>query len=137
MRHRVAGRKLGRTTAHRKALFRNMAVSLIEEGRIRTTLFKAKELRKVADKLVTLGKSDSLHARRQAFSQLRDREAVTKLFSSIAPAFKARHGGYTRIYRIGERRGDSAPMALIEYLREDFDTAKKKSPAKKTRKASE
>lgn len=121
MRHLVAGRKLGRTSAHRKALMRNLAVALIEHGRIRTTLHKAKELRRFADNLVTLGKKDSLHARRLAFDRLRDREAVAKLFQNIAPAFQKRNGGYTRIYHLGPARpGDTAKMALIEYLAEDL-----------------
>ena len=123
MRHRVGGRKLGRKTAHRTAMLKNMAVSLIEHGRIQTTLPKAKELRKFADRLVTLGKKDSLHARRLVFDRLRDRTAVTTLFAKIAPSFKARNGGYTRIYKMGARRGDGAEMALIEYLREDIKGA--------------
>lgn len=121
MRHQVAGRKLGRTSAHRSALMRNLAVALIQHGRIRTTLHKAKELRGFADNLVTLGKKDSLHARRLAFNRLRDRGAVTKLFQDIAPAFQKRNGGYTRIYHLGPSRpGDTAKMALIEYLSEDL-----------------
>lgn len=121
MRHLVAGRKLGRTTSHRKALMRNLAVALISHGRIKTTLNKARELRGFADKLVTLGKKDSLHARRLAFDRLRDRDAVIKLFHEIVPAFQGRNGGYTRIYKLGRvRSGDTAEMALIEYLSEDL-----------------
>lgn len=121
MRHLVAGRKLGRTTSHRKALMRNLAVALISHGRIKTTLNKARELRGFADKLVTLGKKDSLHARRLAFDRLRDRDAVSKLFHEIVPAFQGRSGGYTRIYKLGRvRSGDTAEMALIEYLSEDL-----------------
>jgi large subunit ribosomal protein L17 len=124
MRHQVAGRKLGKKTAHRLAMLRNMSASLIKHGRITTTLPKAKELRKVADKLVTLGKANSLHARRQAFDFLRNRDAVQKLFAEIAPAFAKRMGGYTRIYHMGSRAGDAAKMAIIEYLQEDILTAK-------------
>jgi len=116
MRHQVSGRKLGKTTSHRKALFKNMAVSLIEAGRIETTLPKAKELRSFADHLVTLAKRDTLWARRQAFDFLRSREAVKKLFSELAPRFKDRAGGYSRVLKLGNRLGDAAQMALIEYV---------------------
>jgi large subunit ribosomal protein L17 len=137
MRHGVSGRKLGRTTAHREAMFRNMACSLIEHGRIRTTTHKAKELRIIADKLVTLAKTDSLHARRLAFDRLRNRDAVQKLFGTIAPAFKSRNGGYTRILKIsGVRPGDAADMAFIEYLREDLpQVTEPKAPKEKKAKA--
>lgn len=145
MRHQVSGRKLGRKTAHRTAMFRNMASSLIEHGQIQTTLHKAKELRKIADKLVTLGKEDSLHARRQAFDMIRNRDAVKKLFDVVAPAFDKRKGGYTRIVKIGTRLGDAAKMAVIEYLSEDIlaakvegkvsDAPKKAKKAKATKKA--
>lgn len=147
MRHQVAGRKLGRTTSHRKAMFRNMVVSLIEKGRIKTTLQRAKELRKIADNLVSLGKENTLHAKRQAFDLIRDRRAVQKLFSSIAPAFKERKGGYTRIFHEGNRHGDAAAMAFIEYLKEDLlsftigggnaKAAKKNVKVKKAKKAKE
>lgn len=120
MRHNNTGRKLGRTTAHREAMFRNMAVSLIQHGRIKTTIQKAKELRVFAERLVSLGKEDSLHARRLAFDRLRDRDAVLKLFNVIAPAFKTRQGGYTRIFKLSTRPGDGSEMALIEYLGEDL-----------------
>ena len=106
-----------------------MAVSLIQNGKIKTTLPKAKELRKIADQLVTLGKKDSLHARRLAFSRLRDRDSVVKLFGEIAPAFKGRNGGYTRIYKMMPRRGDGAEMALIEYLSEEMQVAATEKPA--------
>jgi len=121
MRHRIDTRKLGRTSAHRGALFRNLAISLIKHGRVQTTLPKAKELRRVADHLVTLGKRNTLHTKRQAFDQLRDKQAVTKLFREIAPAFQERKGGYTRFYQLRERRGDAATIAMIEYLREDIE----------------
>ncbi len=124
MRHQLQGRKLGRTTSHRIAMFRNMASSLIEHGRIRTTLLKAKELRRMADQLVTLGKENTLHARRRAFDLIRNRDAVQKLFNSIAPAFEKRAGGYTRIFHLAKRPGDAAPMAFIEYLGEDLLAAK-------------
>lgn len=124
MRHQVSGRKLGRTTSHREAMFRNMAASLIEYGRIRTTLHKAKELRGIAEHLITLGKKNTLHTRRQAFDLLRNRDTVKKLFESIAPAFAKRMGGYTRIFRLDARPGDAAQSALIEYLSEDLLTAK-------------
>lgn len=116
MRHRVDGRKLGRTSAHRKAMFSNMLVSLVLCDRIETTLPKAKELRRFADRLITLGKQKTLHARRRAASIIRNRHAVSKVFSELATRFEARKGGYTRIYRLGNRHGDSAPMAIIEYL---------------------
>lgn len=116
MRHLVANRKLGRTSAHRKALFRNMAESLIMHERIETTLHKAKELRPLAEKLITLGKQNTLWARRQAFAKLRSRTGVHKLFDQLAPRYGSRHGGYTRIMHLGFRLGDSAAMAVIEYL---------------------
>lgn len=116
MRHRVVGRKLNRTMEHRKALFRNMVTSLIVEERIETTLPRAKELRRVADRMVTLGKKGTLHARRQALSYVRSQQAVQKLFSEIAERFAGRSGGYTRILKLGHRQGDGSPMAIIEYL---------------------
>jgi large subunit ribosomal protein L17 len=128
MRHQVAGRKLGRKTAHRLAMFRNMATSLITHGRIRTTLHKAKEMRAIADQMVTLAKQDTLHARRRAFDLIRDRDAVQRLFAVIAPAFSGRNGGYTRIYHIENRPGDNAQMALIEYLAEDIAKIEPKTP---------
>jgi large subunit ribosomal protein L17 len=116
MRHRVAGRKLSRHTQHRELMFRNMLVSLFEHERIKTTLPKAKELRILADKIITLGKKGNLHARRRAFALLRSKEIVKKLFDEIAPRFKERAGGYTRIYKIGWRQGDAAPLSLIELV---------------------
>ncbi|MSQ68522.1 MAG: 50S ribosomal protein L17 [Gammaproteobacteria bacterium] len=116
MRHQNAGRHLGRTSSHRKAMFKNMAVSLIHHEVIRTTLPKAKELRREAEPLITLAKADSLANRRLAFNRLRDRDAVTKLFTQLGPRFKTRPGGYTRILKCGFRPGDCAPMAYIELL---------------------
>lgn len=114
MRHLKSGRKLSRTSAHRKAMFRNMVTSLIEHEQIETTDAKAKELRRIADKMVTLGKRGDLHARRQAASYIRKRSVVTKLFSEVAERFKERPGGYTRITKIGHRHGDAASMSVIE-----------------------
>ena len=119
MRHGVAGRKLGVTSSHRLAMFRNMAVALIKHEQITTTLPKAKELRPVAERLITLGKRGSLHARRQAYAQLRDDVIVTKLFSTIAARYKSRAGGYTRVLRAGMRHGDAADMAVIELVDRD------------------
>lgn len=125
MQHNRAGRKLGRTTAHRRALFRNQLSSLITHERISTTLHKAKELRPLAEKLVTLGKRGGLHARRLALKQLPDRDAVTKLFDVLAPRFSTRAGGYTRILKLGRRAGDGAETALIEFV--DFDFSQKRA----------
>jgi large subunit ribosomal protein L17 len=116
MRHLKQGRKLGRTTAHRKALLRNLATALLEHERIITTEPKAKELRRVADKLVTLGKRGNLHARRQALQVVQSTTVVQKLFNEIAPRFVGRQGGYTRILRLGYRPGDAAAMAVIELV---------------------
>ncbi|AQU86927.1 50S ribosomal protein L17 [Komagataeibacter xylinus] len=119
MRHGVAGRKLGVTSSHRQAMFRNMAVALIKHEQITTTLPKAKELRPVVEKLITLGKRGDLHARRQAFAQLRDDKIVSKLFAAVADRYKARSGGYTRVLRAGMRHGDAADMAVIELVDRD------------------
>jgi large subunit ribosomal protein L17 len=119
MRHGLAGRKLGVTATHRFAMFRNMAVALIKHEQITTTLPKAKELRPVADKLITLGKRGGLHARRQAYAQLRDDRIVAKLFSTLAERYKGRPGGYTRVLRAGMRHGDAADMAVIEFVDRD------------------
>jgi large subunit ribosomal protein L17 len=116
MRHRQSGRKLNVTSAHRKALLRNMAVSLLDKELIRTTLPKAKELRRVAEPLITLAKNDSVSKRRLAFDRLRDRAIVTKLFVELGPRYKARPGGYTRILKCGFRAGDCAPMAIVELV---------------------
>lgn len=121
MRHRLAGRKLNRTKSHRRALFANMAVALITHEQIKTTLPKAKELRKVADKVITLGKRGDLHARRQALSTLRDEAAVKKLFEVLGPRYSERPGGYTRVLKAGFRHGDAAPMAFIELVDRDVE----------------
>lgn len=116
MRHQKSGRKLNRNSSHRKAMFRNMAASLFRHELIKTTLPKAKELRRVAEPLITLAKTDGVARRRMAFARLRDKEAVGKLFNEIAPRYKERPGGYTRILKCGFRDGDSAPMAYIELV---------------------
>ena len=122
MRHRLSGRKLNRTGAHRTAMFRNMAVALIKHEQITTTLPKAKELRPIVDKLVTLGKRGNLHARRQAISALGGDAAVAdKLFTTLADRYSDRPGGYSRVLRAGFRYGDSAPMAIIELVDRDTD----------------
>ncbi len=133
MRHHVDKRKLGRTSAHRKAMFANMASSLLKYNRIETTLPKAKELRRIADRLVTLGKKQSVEARRRVIAIIRDKDAAKKLFDDVAPRFSARNGGYTRIYKLGERHGDCAPMAVIEYLPQEVEkvVSKKKKTVKK------
>lgn len=116
MRHRRSGRKLGRNSSHRKAMYRNMAASLFRHETIKTTLPKAKELRRVAEPLITLAKQDGVSRRRLAFSRLRDDVAVGKLFNELGPRFKERPGGYLRILKMGYRAGDSAPMALVQLL---------------------
>jgi large subunit ribosomal protein L17 len=116
MRHRNSGRQLNRNSSHRKAMFRNMAASLLRHEVIRTTVPKAKELRRVAEPLITLGKNDSVANRRLAFSRLRDKEVVAKLFTNIGPRYNERPGGYMRILKCGFRAGDSAPMAYVELV---------------------
>ena len=116
MRHRQSGRKLGRNSSHRKAMYRNMAVSLMQHEMIRTTLPKAKELRRVAEPLITLAKIDSVAKRRLAFSRLRHRATVTKLFDELGPRYQERPGGYLRILKCGFRAGDRAPMAIVELV---------------------
>jgi large subunit ribosomal protein L17 len=116
MRHRKSGRKLGRTSSHRKAMFRNMAASLVQHETIKTTLPKAKELRRVVEPLITLAKEDGVANRRLAFDRLRDKAAVGKLFSEIGPRYKDRPGGYLRILKMGPRPGDAAPMALVQLV---------------------
>src|SRR5262245_54054800 len=146
MRHQLSGRQLSRNAPHRTAMFRNMAASLLRHETIRTTVPKAKELRRVVEPLITLGKDDSDANRRRAFAQLRDAEVVVKLFENLGPRFKTRPGGYTRILRMDPRPGDAAPMALMQLLdrpeavaaeapAEEGDAAAKKAarkaPAKK------
>jgi large subunit ribosomal protein L17 len=116
MRHHKSGRKLNRNSSHRKAMFSNMANSLFDHEIIKTTLPKAKELRRIAEPLITLAKSDSVASRRNAFSKMRDKEMVGKLFNELAPRYKDRPGGYTRILKCGFRSGDAAPMAYIELV---------------------
>ncbi len=121
MRHRISGRKLNRTSSHRKAMFANMAAALIKHEQIRTTLPKAKDLRGVTDRLITLGKRGDLHARRQALAVLKDQALTEKLFGTLAERYASRRGGYTRVLRAGFRYGDSAPMAVIELVNRDPD----------------
>lgn len=116
MRHRKAGRHLSRTSSHREAMFRNMASSLFRHELIKTTLPKAKELRRVAEPMITMAKNDSVHTRRLAFSRLRDKEAVGKLFGELGPRYRERPGGYLRILKCGFRSGDAAPMAYVELV---------------------
>jgi len=128
MRHNKSGRKLGRNSGHRNAMMRNMVTSLIEHGRITTTDSRAKELRKLVDRMITLGKRGDLHARRQVSAVIRTRQVVAKLFDQIGPRFKDRPGGYTRIIKLGSRLGDNAPQSIIELVEEEF-TAKPKKAA--------
>jgi len=124
MRHRQSNRKLNRTTSHRLAMLRNMANSLLKHEVIKTTLPKAKELRRVAEPLITLGKTPTLANRRLAFARLRDRDMVVKLFDELGPRYQTRNGGYLRILKFGFRQGDNAPMALVELVdRPDLDAA--------------
>lgn len=135
MRHRVAGRKLSRHTQHRELMFRNMLVSLLQYERIKTTLAKGKELRNWADRIISLGKKGTLHARRQAFALLRNEGIVKKLFDEIAPKFKDREGGYTRVYKLGWRQGDGAPLSLVELVTFAHPEEKKKSTITKAKEA--
>jgi len=130
MRHRIAGRKLGRTTPHRKAMLDNMAASLVMHEQIRTTLPKAKELRPFVEKLITLGKRGGLHARRQLISTLQDKAAVDKVLTTLADRYRARPGGYLRVLKHGFRYGDNAAMAVIEFIDRD-PTAKGQGSGKK------
>ena len=132
MRHRLGLRKLNRTSSHRLAMLRNMTVSLLRHEVIRTTLPKAKELRRVAEPILTLGKSPSLANRRLAFDRLRDRDMVTKLFGELGPRYAKRDGGYLRILKYGFRKGDNAPMALVELMDrpEPGEDTKQEAPAK-------
>lgn len=135
MQHNRAGRKLGRTTAHRKSLFRNQLSSLITHERIQTTLPKAKDLRPLIEKMVTLGKRGGLHARRLALKTIPEATTVKKLFEEIAPRFKERAGGYTRIMKLGRRPGDGAEMAILEFI--DFDWAHRQAEKKVAAKAAD
>ncbi|WP_337996982.1 50S ribosomal protein L17 [Oleispirillum naphthae] len=119
MRHRMSGRKLNRTSTHRKAMFANMASALLKHEQIKTTLPKAKDLRPIVEKLITLGKRGDLHARRQAYAQLRDEAVVAKLFSVLKDRYATRQGGYSRVLKAGFRYGDCAPMAIIELVDRD------------------
>ena len=121
MRHGNSGRKLSRTASHRKAMFANMSAALIKHEQIVTTLPKAKDLRPIVEKLITLGKRGDLHARRQAISQIKDETQVRKLFAVLGPRYKERQGGYIRILKAGYRYGDSAPVAVIEFVDRDVD----------------
>lgn len=134
MRHLKAGRKLNRSSSHRKALFRNLVTSLIEHEHVKTTDAKAKELRRIADRMITLAKRGSLHARRQAAAFVRTRKAVSKLFDEMATRFRDRPGGYTRVVKIGIRHGDAAPMSVIE-LTDRGDAAKAEAEKKRERRA--
>jgi large subunit ribosomal protein L17 len=127
MKHRIKGKKLNRTSSHRKALFKNMAQAIIKHEQIITTLPKAKTMKPIVDKLITLGKKGSLHARRQAFSKLRDESMVAKLFGTLAPRYADRNGGYTRVLKAGYRYGDAAAMAVIELVDRDEDARGKDS----------
>jgi large subunit ribosomal protein L17 len=134
MRHKVHTFKIGRSSAHRKAMLANMVSSLIEHGEIRTTITKAKEARRVADKMVTLGKKGDLHRRRLAVSKLRDKTAVKKLFDEVAPQYTERNGGYTRIIKLSRRLGDAAEMCILQFVESD-DAVKKAAKTTKTKKA--
>jgi large subunit ribosomal protein L17 len=136
MRHLNQGRKLNRTGSHRRALFRNLVLSLIRHGRIMTTDAKAKELRRFADRMVSLGKQGDLNARRLAFAFMQSRDAVKKLFDEIAPRFKERPGGYTRVIKFQRRRGDAAPLSVIEFTGTS-DTVQKQAKKKKARRKEE
>ncbi len=132
MRHLKAGRKLNRSASHRKALFRNLVTSLIEREQVRTTDAKAKELRRIADRMITLGKRGTLHARRQALAYIRSQTVVHKLFEEVATRFRARPGGYTRVVKLGHRHGDAAAMSVIE-LTDRGDAAKAEAERKRER----
>lgn len=145
MRHNKSGRRLGRNSSHRSAMMRNMVTSLILHEKITTTDARAKELRKIVDKMITLGKRGDLHARRQALTVIRERKVVAKLFDMVAPRYKDRPGGYTRIIKIGSRLGDNAPQSIIELVEEEFTArprkkeavSQKAAPAAKVEKAEE
>ena len=121
MRHSISGRKLNRTSSHRKALFKNLSNSLIINEQIKTTLPKAKDLRSIVEKIITLGKNDNLHSKRKVFSLLRSNESVNKVFNILSKRYIKRNGGYTRVLKAGFRYGDSAPMAIIEFVERDMN----------------
>ena len=134
MRHRVAGRKLGRTSEHRRALLRNLSTALFEKEKIKTTLAKAKELRPFAEKLVTLSKRETLHARRHVLREIHDRDVVAKLFDTLSARYAQRPGGYTRIFKLGPRRGDNAEMAIVELVdRDSSESAADSGKARRSR----
>jgi large subunit ribosomal protein L17 len=140
MKHRIAGRRLDRTTEHRTAMFRNLVTSLFRHERITTTTPKAKEMKRYAEKFITLAKEGTPHARRQANRDVRDVEVLNKLFETIGPRFKSRNGGYTRIVRVGRRAGDAAEMAMIELVERSAPAeagGEKKDGEKKAKKAKE
>lgn len=132
MRHRVAGKKLGRTTSHRTAMFRNMVTDFLDKERITTTLPKAKALRPVAEKMITLGRQESLHNRRRALGFIRRKEVVGKLFTDLGARFSSRDGGYTRIIKLGSRNSDGAELAVLELIGSEFKP--KEAPKKKEKK---
>ncbi len=134
MRHRIAGRKLGRTTSHRLAMLRNLVTSLLEHERVKTTDAKAKEVRPMAEKLISLAKRGDLHARRQALSVVRKPDLVKKLFETLSPRYQSRTGGYLRIVKVGYRPGDGAPVSLVELIGEGKEGAKKAKAKKKREK---
>lgn len=137
MYHGKAGKKLGRTSSHKEAMLRNMVTSIIKHERIRTTDTKAKELRKWAEKMITLGKKGSLHARRQALAVVRDNDTVGKLFGELAERYRSREGGYTRIIKAGYRFGDNAPVSIIEFIPDEKKKEKAKPKAKARAKTKE
>ena len=142
MYHGKAGRKLGRTSSHKEAMFRNMVTSVIKHERIRTTDTKAKEIRKIAEKMITLGKRGDLHARRQALAFVRDKEMVKKLFGELSERYRERNGGYTRIIKAGYRVGDNAPISILEFIsdekkKEKVETKGKAKKKEKTKDSAE
>lgn len=137
MHHGKAGSKLGRTSSHKEAMLRNMVTSVIKHERIRTTDTKAKELKKLAEKMITLGKKGSLHARRQALSVVRDKDMVSKLFGELTERYRNRAGGYTRIVKAGYRFGDNAPVSILEFISDEKKKEKAKPKAKAKAKAKE
>jgi large subunit ribosomal protein L17 len=131
MRHRMRSRKLGRTSAHRRAMYRNMVTSLLAHERIETTDAKAREVRRLAERMITLGKRGDLHARRQALSVIRSRDVTSKVFDELAERYRSRAGGYTRMLKLGHRRGDAAPLAIVELVEPAAEPEPKKKAASK------